>query len=128
MKFTPHSIVSACLIVAALALGLVSPGHAIDSSQTVQALYRLCKSPEDSAPYGLCVGFVAGVGDAMQLIGIGVEQKPDLAPFGICDKPSYAAMVGAFVTWAEQNPSRADNNRIVGVITALRANWPCRPH
>ena len=62
----------------------------------------------------------------MQLIGVGVEQKPDTVPFAICDKPSYGAMVQAFVNWAEQNPRDWETNRIVGVMTALRANWPCK--
>ena len=121
-----HYIVRACLIFTVMTLGLVSPGHAIDSSQTVQALYQFCKSPDDRSRYGLCLGFITGVGDTMQLIGVGVEQQPDNAPFGICGKPSYGAMVQAFVNWAEQNPGESESNRIVGVISALRANWPCR--
>jgi hypothetical protein len=113
----------ACLILTAMTLGLVSPGHAIDSSQTVQALYQFCKSPEEDA---LCLGFISGVGDAMQLIGVGVEQEPELLPFAICRKPSYGAMVQAFIKWAEQNTGEWETNRIVGVMTALRANWPCK--
>jgi len=116
----------ACLILAPMTLGLVSPGYAIDSSQTVQALYQSCKSPEDLPPHALCLGFIAGVGDAMQLIGVGVEQKPDTRPFAICGKPSYGAMVQAFIDWAEQNPRERESNRILGVMMALRANWPCK--
>jgi len=63
----------------------------------------------------------------MQLIGVGVEQKPETAAiWGICSKPSYEAMVQVFVNWAEQNPSKWESNRVVGVMTALRANWPCK--
>jgi hypothetical protein len=114
------------LILAAMTIGLVSRGHAVDSSQTDQALYQLCKSPENSPPYGLCLGFISGVGDAMQLIGVGVEREPETMPFAICEKPSYGAMVQAFINWAEQNPGKWESNRIVGAMTALRANWPCK--
>src|ERR1700739_3849565 len=81
----------ACLILTAMTLGLVSPAHAVDSRQTVQSLYQSCKSPENWPPYAICLGFIAGVGDAMQLIGIGVGQKPETVPFAICGKPSYGA-------------------------------------
>jgi len=128
MKSTARRLLVACLLVAATAPGPVSRAHAIDSSQTVQALHRSCKSAEGSSPYDLCLGFIAGVGDAMQLLGFGVEQKPEFAPFAICSRPSYGTMVQAFVDWAEQNPGKSDSNRIVGVMTALRANWPCKPH
>jgi hypothetical protein len=37
-------------------------------------------------------------------------------------------MVDAFTAWAEQNPRRSDDNRIIGVMTALRTNWPCKAH
>ena len=117
-----------CLILAALTLGLGAPAHALDSAQTVQGLYQFCKSPEGSPRSDLCLGFIAGVGDSMQLMGFGVEHDPAIAPFAICDKPTYGAMVDAFTTWAEQNPRRADDNRIIGVMTALRTNWPCKAH
>ena len=118
----------ACLIVAAMTPGAVSPARALDSSQTVQGLYDLCKSPEGSQHSFLCLGFISGVGDSMQLLGFGVERNPSTAVFAICDKPSYGTMVETFIGWAEQNPDKADSNRIIGVMRALRAKWPCKPH
>jgi hypothetical protein len=128
MTLTVHSIAKAGLIPMAVVLALVAaaPARAIDATQTVQGLYQYCKLGADEPRYGLCIGYVAGVGDAMQLLGFGVEQKPELRSFAICDKPSYGSMVAAFVDWAEQNPGKAEANRIVGVMTALRANWPCK--
>jgi hypothetical protein len=121
-----HHGTRTCLALTAMTFCLFSPARALDSTQTVQGLYQFCKVGEDSPRYGLCIGYVAGVGDAMQIIGLGVEQKPELRTFAICDKPSYGTMVQAFVNWAEQNPSSSESNRIVGVMKALRANWPCR--
>jgi hypothetical protein len=120
------STLRSCLIVAPVTLGLVSPAHAIDSTQTVQGLYQYCKSPEGSPLAALCLGYITGVGDSMQLLGFGVERAPATAAFAICDKPSYGAMVQAFTNWAEQNPRERETNRIVGVMTALRTNWPCK--
>jgi hypothetical protein len=126
MASTVHNIVRGCLIFTVITLGVVCRAHALDATQTVQGLYQYCKPGADSPRYGLCIGYIAGVGDAMQLLSFGVEQKPDLAQFAICDKPSYGSMVDAFVAWTEQNPAKSETNRIVGVMTALRANWPCR--
>jgi Rap1a immunity proteins len=114
------------LCAAVLIMTGLSEAAAIDSDQTVQSLYEMCKKPDASFPSSLCLGYITGVADTMQLLGFGTADHPDLDRFAICAKPSYGAMVQAFITWTEKNPQEGDHNRIIGVMKALRENWPCK--
>src|SRR5262245_46587890 len=104
-----------------------SSANAAPLDTTVQGLYRQCKSADaDASPNGqlgrlACVAYIAGVGDTLQVQGDGGAKI-----MSICAKPSYGAMVQAFVNWAEANPREWGKNRLVGVVVALSKNWPCR--
>jgi hypothetical protein len=114
------------LIAAAILVFGISPTNAAPLDTTVQGLYQQCKS-EDANPLvskfqeALCLTYISAVGDTLQAQGAGGAKI-----FSICGKPSYGAMVQAFVNWAEANPRECSKNRLVGVITALSRNWPCR--
>jgi hypothetical protein len=82
--------------VAALALGLLRPtvAGALGELQSVQSLLDACKSSATSVQYAVCVGYIAGIGDMMQMLGVDKEQD---VTFAICAKPSYGAMVQAYI-------------------------------
>jgi Rap1a immunity proteins len=112
------------IAAAILAFGLSST-TAAPLDTTVQGLYRQCKSQaadplESKFQEALCATYIAGVGDTLQAQGAGGAKI-----FSICAKPSYGAMVQAFVNWAEANPREWGKNRLFGVIAALSKNWPC---
>jgi hypothetical protein len=117
----PQGIFMAMVVVA---FALVRPCFA---ATDVQSLYDLCKSEDDTAKYPFCVAYIAGVGDMMQALGVhpALDRNSEFAPFAICAKPSYAAMVEAFLNWAKANPQEWGTNRIFGVMLALDQNWPC---
>jgi hypothetical protein len=111
---------------AILAFGLTS---ASADDLNIQALYEACKSQDlNSSRYGLCLGYVAGIGDLMHAFGAYSQKSQDenFIAFSICGKPSYGAIVQAFVNWAEANPQRWSDDRLFGVAEALRATWPCQ--
>jgi hypothetical protein len=114
------------LFAAVLIMTPLSAATALDPDQTVQGLYGMCKKPDASLPSAMCLGYISGVADTMQLLGVGAPDHPDLARFAICEKPSYGAMVQAFINWTEKTPQEGDHNRIIGVMKALRENWPCK--
>jgi hypothetical protein len=96
------------------------------ADDNVQSLYNLCKTGEGSQEFALCVGYIGGIGSVMQFMGAGLKQHPDLRPFAICGTASNGAMVQAFVYWAGKNPREWTNKQTVGVMAALRENWPCQ--
>jgi hypothetical protein len=110
--------------VAAFALGLLRPtvAGALGEFQSVQALLDMCKSSTASVQSAACVGYIAGIGDMMQMLGVDKEQD---GTFAICAKPSYGAMVQAYINWAEANPKEWGTNRLFGVMLALKQNWTC---
>lgn len=120
-------------IVAAAVLGALSfsasRAAAEDNVLTVQNLYFSCKSPENSSRWALCYGYVAGIGNAMQFVGYEQNEHPDLnyIALAICGNMSNAAMVQAFVNWAEKNPQHWQDHQVTGVVTALVGTWPCKP-
>jgi hypothetical protein len=114
------------LLAAALLMTGLPAASAFEPEQSVKALYDMCKKPDATFPSTMCLGFISGVADNMQLLGFGLKDHPDLARFAICGNPPYGTMVETFITWAEKNPQEADHARIVGVVKALRESWPCK--
>jgi hypothetical protein len=93
----------------------------------VQSLYRDCQAPESSALWGLCMGYVSGVGSALLIVGFAERQHPDqnYSPLAICGEMSNGAMVQAFINWAKKNPREWTKSQFSGVATALTETWPC---
>jgi hypothetical protein len=114
------------LFAAVLIITGQSGASALEPEQTVKALYDMCKKPDATFPSTMCLGFISGVADDMQLLGFGIKDHPDFDRFAICGNPSYGTIVQTFINWAEKNPQEADHNRVVGVMKALRESWPCK--
>jgi hypothetical protein len=113
------------LLAAAILTFAVPSANADD--RTVQWLYESCQM-KDSDRYGICVGYIAGIGDLMFAFGANARQSQDInvSAFSICGNASYAARVQAFVNWAKANPQKWSDPYLFGVAEALRLNWPCR--
>jgi hypothetical protein len=87
------------VLIAAVMLSFwLFPTFADTPYRTVQDLYQMCK---DSEKDFICIGYISGVGDLMQAIGV---EHPDLQAFAMYGKPSYGAMEQAFKNWAEKTP------------------------
>jgi Rap1a immunity proteins len=116
--------------ILALLLALIVPPYAkaqtpgAASTQDVQGLYNSCKSPLGSGERTFCLGYISGIADQLSWMGENKAQHPEIA--AICGQPSYGAMTQAFVNFAEKNPQTWGLHRIVGVVTALQLNWPCK--
>ena len=110
-----------CLLLAVCAAGRA---EAYDSS--TRYLYEMCKN---ESTLGVCVGYVAAVGEFMETIGIYKKQgHPDVAQFSICmpePTPSHATMAQVFVNWAQAHPEAWSQLQLSSVIIALREKWPC---
>jgi hypothetical protein len=92
--------------------------------QDIQKLLEKCNAEgEENYKQFYCIGYVAGIGDAMRLNG----QSGLLDQMSICgEEGTYGAMVQAFMNWAQKHPERWGEHSSVGVITALRESWPCK--
>ena len=92
-----------------------------------ESLLRMCRSSHDDGNYGFCLGFVSGIADMMEAVGL--QGKGDFKKtYGMCVTapfPSANAEVQAFINWAEKNPKTWEQSNTVGVILSLAATWPC---
>jgi hypothetical protein len=113
------------LALIAIALSLFSiPAVADDTPLKVQDLYSACKG-KDMVGESLCVGFVAGVGDAMHFLSAHIPDDPQLRTFAICGTMSHREMVHAFVNWAENHQDKWTEIEVTGVMSSLIETWPC---
>lgn len=113
----------ALISVTALSLFSATAAHsATTGNDTVQQLLNMCTMPPSSWEGEFCVAYVMGVGDALLANGM-IGLNPE--PFRMCGKPSYGAMVQAFVNWAKENPREWTESRFGGVVLALAVTWPC---
>lgn len=112
-----------CLLVATP----LAPARAADGEGVLKVgdLLRFCKEEKGSPHKLVCLGYISGVGDAMQVIAVEAlsDQTRD---FAICGIARYNAMVQAFVNWAEKHPERWEEPRRLGVMAALKELWPCK--
>ena len=93
---------------------------------TVQALLTNCKAvsgpnPGLSTDANFCLGYISGVGDYLKGMGL-AGTNPALS---ICGDISYGAAVQAFINWGQKHPEHWQENRLFGVVLALRELWPC---
>lgn len=114
---------------AALALAAVTfmgsaPIQAAPNPGTVQFLYETCKTEMAANMPRFCLGYILGVG---QLMAMNAEFGDNFAlcavPKGV--PPSGAAMIQAFLNWAEKHPESLTQRNLLGVALALRETWPC---
>jgi hypothetical protein len=130
---TARARFSAGIAVALAATCLpVAPGASLEQEGSVLTLYQWCKAKPSSYEFGLCLGFVSGVGDQMRLNSLlahdlwSVEDRKRLSKMGSCHGAiSSRAMVKAFTDWTEKHPDLWNRQSVIGVTMALRDTWPC---
>jgi len=95
---------------------------------TIQGLLQECRGlsglhPDLDPNATYCLGYVGGIGDYLKGMGLsGTNPKQS-----ICGDISYGAAAQAFTNWAQKHPERWSENRLIGVVLALRETWPCNP-
>ena len=94
-----------------------------DDHRNIQWLYNACKERDDQLGFVICLGYVSGIGDLMQMNAVAALKRV-IDPSGwddrLCGQPSYGAQVQAFVNWAERHPEKWQFSRQLGVVAALR--------
>jgi hypothetical protein len=114
--------------IVTVAIWAVSPASADDPHvPNVQELYNNCKITARSDERIFCTGYISAVAEQLRFSAGYKTLHPDVPwPFVMCDPPTSAVMVQAFVNWAEQNPQEWTTPRVIGVMIALAKNWPCK--
>jgi hypothetical protein len=114
----------AALAFAAVAIVGSAEIQAAPNPGTVQFLYETCKTETAANAPRFCLGYILGVG---QLMAVNAEFGGNFAlctvPRGV--PPSGAAMIQAFLSWAEKHPESWTQRNLLGVALALREAWPC---
>jgi hypothetical protein len=120
-----------------LALGLFvlpSLANAYDRSD-VQELLDSCGAPEESPRWSFCSGFISGISEQMALMGVLLsnsngEVNAELSTMAMCapaPMPTLGTRIQAFTAWARKHSDRSSDPNFMGVITAMRESWPCKP-
>lgn len=112
------------------ALGLLSKAALAEEDKRfdTQVLVAMCKLPYDSIGGAFCLAYVRGVADVMFANGVyGRTHARDLGPLRICvdERPAGAALIQAFISWAEKHPRDWTEETMIGVSRALAETWPC---
>lgn len=125
----------AVAVIVALVAALATPCCPVKAqgAETVRSLYQACRPETVSGPKFFCLGYIAGIGDAMQANGLlrhpgtdvvsAWQSATSFCPIGVV---TTGAMVQAFVNWAGRHPEQWADKGLFGVATALRETWPCR--
>jgi len=140
---TLNKLVSAGCVVSFLAAPpSMAQEPTVMEMNSIKALRFSCRQPERTVGYSVCLGFVAGMSQSMQLNGRTLDRiSPTdtvameyLADTGLCTAetpfPTEITGVQAFLSWADRNPDKWNSNASVGVMRALVEIWPCQnlPH
>jgi hypothetical protein len=140
---TLNKLVSAGCVVSFLAAPpSMAQEPTVIEMNSIQALRFSCRQPERSVGYSVCLGFVAGMSQSMQLNGRTLDHISTtdtaaveyLADTSLCAAetpfPTEITGVQAFLSWADRNPDKWNSNVSVGVTRALVETWPCQnlPH
>ena len=119
-----------CLLSGA-SLSTVEAGNR--QSTNVQYLYEMCKDKRNSLSQGMCIGYVSGIASSMFWNSFILKDltdekaKLEIGLVSACAKSfvSNAAMVPAFIKWAEDHPAEWGKDMQVGVMAAIINTWPC---
>jgi hypothetical protein len=124
-RLSLRKVLAVLATLAALLTG--RPASAEKYELNVQNLYSNCKAPDASGKWALCIAYITGIGNAMQMTGGVFKQHPNenYEPFALCGEPSNAAMVQAFKNWAEKHPKEWSRPQLYGAMVALNETWPC---
>jgi Ssp1 endopeptidase immunity protein Rap1a len=95
---------------------------------TVEKFLGACKADDDDPHRAFCVGYLTGVAQEMEVIGVQAKGEFRQA-HGMCLKephgPTGRALTQAFIVWAEKNPRLWSLRYELGAVAALTETWPC---
>ena len=95
---------------------------------TVEKFLGTCKADENDPHRAFCVGYLTGVAQEMEVIGVQAKGEFRQA-HGMCLKephgPTGRALAQAFIVWAEKNPELWSLRFELGAVAALTETWPC---
>ena len=124
------NVIKRLLLLLAVCLTTTSVVRAqATEAPNVEILLGMCKSSEASTDHWYCVGFIMGIADMMEQVGIQQKGQFQLL-FGMCVSkpfPDGNAEVQAFINWAEKSPKEWGKNYMFGVVAAMSQTWPCDP-
>lgn len=138
MRILSKLVSAGCVVSFLAAPPSMAQGSTVMEMNSIQALRFSCMQPERSVGYSVCLGFVAGMSQSMQLNGRTLERiSPNdatavehLASAGLCTSeapfPTESTGVQAFLSWADRNPDKWNSNASIGVTRALIEIWPCQ--
>ena len=117
------------VIMIAIALGPPARAtRAAGHSGTTQDLYAECTGSSGSLEHFVCLSYISGISDMMQLNGTSSNPEKIRPEMGMCPKndgTTCAAAVQVFQNWAAKNPKSWSMPRSMGVMVARNAAWPC---
>lgn len=101
--------------------------------EDTQSLYDKCRQPSPSVNLAYCIGFLSGAAQQMFWLGAHLDDAKNdddrtlMSFFSACPKAtvSNAAMLQAFINWAQKHPEKWDAEKQLGVMEAIRTTWPC---
>ena len=99
-----------------------------DFISTGAGFLRVCNPPDESREVGhiraLCMAYVAGVSDGIQVLAI--RQLPAL-PYCITPDADNWHLYAALLAYLKTHPEKTDAPTRVLVLDALIATFPCHP-
>jgi Rap1a immunity proteins len=106
------------------------PKNAFDWD-TTQDLYFACKSNNTTIAMA-CMKYLQGVLSMMQLIGLGMDSRPERTAFSstfeaCAEDVTAPAMIRIFINWAEKHPKQWGKPPAFGAWAAYAEAFPCPP-
>jgi hypothetical protein len=120
------AIVITALTAMSLCLTSTARADAADTS-TIHSLYRACTETNNPSNFGVCLGYIEGVGHMMHLTQLG---KPGQSVTNIewChpERLTREQTLQAFKNYHDAHPEQWDMPGVAGVMFALLSTWPCQ--
>jgi hypothetical protein len=119
------AIVITVLAATSLCLTSTARAAAADTS-TIHSLYQACTATNNASNFGVCLGFIEGVGHMMHMTQLG-KPGQSLTDIEWCspDHLTREQTLQAFKNWHDAHPEQWDMPGVVGVMLALLSTWPC---
>jgi hypothetical protein len=125
-----------CLIAFGSALAQTAPTpQNVPPARTAQTLLESCNS-NDSAFMMRCTAYLGGVADSMDFMAAYQnthkaaldKARLTLKPYMFCHNDAWTpdTLRQAFLTWANANPNRLQEDQYVAAVDALHDAYPCR--
>jgi hypothetical protein len=119
------AIVITVLTAMSQCLPSTARADAADTS-TIHSLYRACTETNNPSNFGVCLGFIEGVGHMMLITQLGKPGQP-LTDLEWCqpDHITREQTLQAFKNYHDAHPEQWDMPGMAGVMFALMSTWPC---